>query len=134
MLWDINSRIQYTAIDGISESVSEIIFSPDGKTLIGTGRKFFNSKDDYLFYWNYKSGDLIKKVSLEYSIDEMSLTPDRKMLFTYGGKFGIQIRDIDSGKVIKKNKLGLFGTNSPQDLVLSPNQDYIACVTWMDAH
>lgn len=132
VLWDINSRMQYAAINGLKNNVSSILFSPDGKTLIGAGRNYsWGGEGDKLYYWDYKSGKLLKEYPLEFTIDEMSLTPDKKQLFTYGGKFGIQIRDIESGEVIRKIKLGLLGISTPSDLVLAPNKDYIACVTQM---
>lgn len=134
VLWDIDLRKQKAYINGMQDEITEIVFSPDGKTLIGTGTKEFlgignKEKKSYLFFWDYHTAKLIHKKELENSVSEIQITPDHKKLMTYGKDFGIQIRNLNTGNIENTIKLGLLGLNRPEDVFISPDNKYVACAT-----
>ena len=57
VIWDVNSRKQTMSIRGIG--ISRILFTPDGKYLIGAGH---NSKE--LYYWDYMAMRIVPNNTL----------------------------------------------------------------------
>ena len=109
IIWDIDSRTQIMSINGVEYKISNILFTPDGKYLVGTGRKTKSifKNDYYLFYWDYFTGKIAFKRKLDDPIYSMRISPDYTKIYTIGNKSGIQVRDIRTGEIINKLKLGL---------------------------
>jgi len=109
VIWDVDSRSQIMSINGSEYKISDILFTPDGKYLIGTGKKVKTmlKNDYYLFYWDYLTGKVAFKKKLEDAIYSMRISPDNTKLYTIGNKFGIKVRDVRTGEVVSKLKLGL---------------------------
>src|SRR6056297_1722344 len=124
VIWDINSRSQIMTINGKKDQISTILFTPDGKYLVGSGqpRLFKKVKKTFLFYWDFKTGKVVYRKELKYPIINMHVSPDKKHLYTVGTKLGVQVRDIRNGEVLKRIGVGLFAGN---DFVISPDLKYI---------
>src|SRR6056297_665780 len=124
VIWDINSRSQIMTINGKKDQISTILFTPDGKYLVGSGqpRMFKKVKKTFLFYWDFKTGKVVYRKELKYPIINMHVSPDKKHLYTVGTKLGVQVRDIRNGEVLKRIGVGLFAGN---DFVISPDLKYI---------
>jgi len=119
VIWDIDSRTQIMSINGVKDGISTILFTPDGKYLIGTGNK---DKSKYLYYWDYKTGKVAFRKNLKFPIYNMHISPDKKKLYTIGPKSGIQVRDLRNGDLIKKMKLGL---TTGSTFAISPDGRYL---------
>ncbi len=87
---------------GHSAMIKEVIFTPDGKTLISV------SKDKTIRLWNAASGALLKTIrgqigeGDEGKLFAAALSPDGKVLAVggYPSRWGIRLFDLESGKQI----------------------------------
>jgi len=112
-IWDIATGQQrHVLADGIG-GAAELIFSPDGETLVSA------NYDNDIRFWRTKSGEMVKKVeNLTGAMFAAEFTPDGKQLIMAGLDETVYIWDAKT--FLLKRKLQGHG-ETISSLAISPN-------------
>lgn len=98
-LWDVNTgqRIKILAVDKWRIDGKDLVFSPDGKTLAGTGPAQIN-------LWDVNTGQLIrtfqKTTGLPCMVEDLAFSPDGKTLVS-AGKREAHLWDVKKGEILQ---------------------------------
>ncbi len=112
-LWDVFSGAEIRSFD-VSNKISSLFFSKDGKMLISGG--YYQE----VMFWDIKTGELLKTIeSPFYAIDTIYLSPDNKTLLV--GGIGTAIYNFETGQEIFKAEL----TNNNM-MIVSSDGKYLA--------
>ncbi|MEH2104168.1 MAG: ribosome assembly protein 4, partial [Nostoc sp.] len=91
-----NRAIEINTLEGHSNGVSSVGFSPDGKTLAS------GSYDNTIKLWDVSTGKAIKTLNGHSSgVSSVGFSPDGKTLASGSGDKTIKLWDVSTGKAIK---------------------------------
>ena len=119
-LWDIESG-KHKSILTPHKSVSKVIFSPDGQTIMSRGN------NDYQL-WDTATGEFKARLEDTIRINRVAFNADGTILFGVSGK-ELRLWDTHTGKI--KMRLGVDSSYPPP--VLSPDGQTIASARWSDS-
>ena len=104
-------------LEGHSDSVEVLAFSPDGKLLASS------SNDAVIKIWDVNSGDLVKTLEGHSdSVEVLAFSPDGKFLVSGSNDKTIKIWDVNNGKVVKT----LEGLSFVRSVVFLPDERLLA--------
>ncbi len=93
------------------DRVESIVFSSDGKTLLGSGTAFDRQASAEIWIWSAETGQLLRtlKTGKEFGDGEelgciADLSPDAKLVAVGLGN-SIQLRNVEDGSLIRSIKL-----------------------------
>jgi hypothetical protein len=126
ILWDLKAKKALAKLKG-HKSPMQIVFSPDGKTLVGVGYE----PDRSAILWDPLTGKETGKIPLEAMRwgKDAAFSPDGKTLAFVGtGSPDVFLWDFSAGR-----RLGILNPKNPDDLgillekvIFSPNGKYLA--------
>jgi WD40 repeat protein len=95
-LWDVSSGKEKGTLEGHTKNVTNVVFSPDGKTLASAGR------DWTLIFWDVANLKEVGRILGEniYSPNRVVFTPDGKtvVLASFGSeREALRFRDVATG-------------------------------------
>jgi RNA polymerase sigma factor (sigma-70 family) len=94
--WDVKTGKELARLTGHKEPVTELAFSPDGKTLVTRGR------DSFVLVRDWPSGKVRRQVELlgegQSSFNLLSVGDDQTLSLRFGGEHTLRRFDLDSGK------------------------------------
>lgn len=135
VIWDLNTRQQKYAINGMEDEISIIMFSSDGKYLIGAGSNidgFGNeligrAKNRSIKFWDAKTGKELHSTALDNKIYFMDYTHDGKLVTFETGTMGCPVfyRDPENGEKLAKQKVSGF-LPVPENYAFSPDGKLLA--------
>jgi WD40 repeat protein len=120
-LWNINSGQVIKTLQGYTDFVSNVNFSPDGKTLAASG-------DKTLKLWDINSGKNIKTLKGHTGLVlSVNFSPDGKTLASASYDETLKLWNINSGKDIKTFKGHTLYVKS---ISFSPDGKTLASASW----
>ena len=93
-VWDAATGKPLTTMEKPGPSVSQLKFTPDGKTLVA------GSTDKTIRFWNVASGKITASLPMEAPL--LAFSPDGSTLATGGSDGRIQLWDMPGGKRVSK--------------------------------
>ncbi|MCL1463820.1 WD40 repeat domain-containing protein [Argonema galeatum A003/A1] len=115
-------------LEGHSNWINSVTFSPDGKTLAS------GSRDTTIKLWDVKTGKLIRTIEHSGSIVSLSFSPDGKTLASGGGDNTIKLWNVNTGQEIKTlTKQGKYGFSisfSPDGKTLASGSEEKTIKIW----
>lgn len=98
-LWNVSSGDEEHSFQCCSESIYTLVFSPDGKKLIGGGSGYTIS------VWSVSTGETLQTFSYDVSSHEsilsLAISPDGKLLASGSDDATVKLWDAVTGKVLK---------------------------------
>jgi RNA polymerase sigma factor (sigma-70 family) len=91
--WDVKTGKELARLTGHKEPVTELAFSPDGKTLVTGGR------DSFVLVRDWPSGKVRRQVELGQSaVNQLIVGDDQTLSLRFGSEHTLRRFDLDSGK------------------------------------
>ncbi len=116
--------IRYTVLEGHTDSVNSVSFSPDGQILAS------GSNDDTTRLWNVATGDTINTVrGYRSNVNSVSFSPDGQILASGSSNDTIRLWDVATGDTIRTLRRH---TNSVSSVSFSPDGQTLASGSWDD--
>jgi predicted NACHT family NTPase len=100
-VWDVSSGTELRTLEGHSDVVYSLAFSPDGKILASS------SRDGAVKLWNLSTGALLRTLELhsDHLIDALTFSSDGRTLASVAGiDPTIKLFDISTGAVVRTLK------------------------------
>ncbi|MCI5180789.1 MAG: hypothetical protein D3911_16015 [Candidatus Electrothrix sp. AW3_4] len=130
-LWDCISGKETIVLEGHTDLVTSIAFSPDGKTLAST------SRDETVRIWNYATGEELMVLQVHTNStrrdpDSFSTKPDGRVIFNPDGVHvasssiddSMMLWNIESGELVKN----FYWYYRLYDIAFSPDGQVLALV------
>ena len=117
-LWTLNDDKMVRSFGKTKDTVSSLLFSPDGTTFLS------NSPDGSINLWDFKTGEILR--SLSSSIDgKISASLDWSKVFVHDYSGNAIVFNLKNGEVLEKVNM----TTSPTQAVFSQDQKHILSFT-----
>merc|ERR1712196_217021 len=104
-IWDAESGQELLILEGYSEYVSSVSFSPDGRRIVSGGCDVFSigsGGEKTIRIWDAESGqELLKLEGHSGYVSSVSFSPDGRRIVS-GGDKTIRIWDAESGQELLK--------------------------------
>ncbi len=106
-LWNIETGEQVISMKGDHTWVTEVAFSPDGKTL--ASRSF----DKTIKLWNVETGQLLKSLEGHTdTVNSVAFSPDGKTLATGSSDKSVKLWNVETGQLLKSLEGHIDSVNS----------------------
>ncbi|WP_193196500.1 serine/threonine-protein kinase [Nostoc sp. MG11] len=95
-LWNLATGKQISSLNGNSQQVNIVAFSPDGKTLVSS------SDDNTIKVWNLASGQQIRNlIGHSDSVHALAISPDGRTLVSGSDDNNIKVWNLATGRQIR---------------------------------
>ena len=96
-LWDLETREQLRVIDGPTEPISCVRFSPDGRWLAGAVGDWQTKEPGAAWIWDLQSGEVVATlVGHREDVKAVDFTPDGRTLATTSGDGAVKLWDLET--------------------------------------
>ncbi len=115
VLLDINTGMVIKSLKGHTDSVSSVIFSPDGKYVVSME----GGEDNTIRVWNIKTDKEINKFE---GYNSVKFSPDSKYLVLWGKNKRVELWNIETGEEVKRFE---GHTDDVFSVIFSPDGKYV---------